>query len=144
MKLNQKIIDAASNLMETLAKRCHWYHDTPEQPFEYTAGSIWLINPETEEWMLELKKSGTLYYYIETTDTFSKYLNMGLSDFESFIKIWVEHVLKKGVVSTRVVLGNNSARVEHVLKKGVVSTFWSTTSRNSRVEDALKNGKQWN
>ena len=144
MKLNQKIIDSSSKLMEIETKGYNWYHDTPEQPFEYTAGSIWLINPETEEWMLELKKSGDLWYHHKTPDIFSKFLNMEQSDFESFIKIWVEDVLKKGVVSTALDGWSCSGLVEDVLKKGVVSTFWSTTSRNSRVEDALKNGKQWN
>jgi hypothetical protein len=122
MKLNQKFIDAASKLMEMITKEYQWYTDTPKQPFEYSPGSIWLINPETEEWMLYLNKSGHLWYYYKTPESFSKYLNMEVSDFESFIKIWVEDVLKRGVVSTR----------------RRTSTSWWT------VEDALENGKQLN
>jgi hypothetical protein len=98
--LTDSKIKAAYSLMNVITKDYQWYHDTPEQPFEFTPGSIWLINPETKEWMLELKKSGHLWYYYETPDIFSKYLNMEEPDFESFIKIWVEDVLKKRVVST--------------------------------------------
>jgi len=88
MELNQKIIDTAYKLMEMFTKGCYWYHDTPEQPFVHTEGSIWLINPETEEWMLELQKDGYLWYHDKIFDTFSKYLNMKEIDFESFIGLW--------------------------------------------------------
>jgi hypothetical protein len=123
MELNQKIIDASYKLMEMITKGYHWYHDTPEQPFVYTPCSIWIINPKTEEWVLELKKSGELQYHSKTPATFFKYLNMEVSDFETFIKVWVEDVLEKGVVTT----GWNGDDVSGLL-----------------VEDALKNGKQWN
>jgi hypothetical protein len=112
--------NAAYKMMNHITKGYHWYHDTPEQPFEYSEGSIWLINPDTKEWMLQLHKSGHLWYYYETYDTFSRYLNMELSDFKSFIKIWVEDVLKRGVISTP------NGQLE----------------RQFHVEDALKNGKQ--
>ena len=113
-------IKAAYSLMNMITKDYQWYHDTPEQPFKFTPGSIWLINPKTKQWIFELEKSGDLWYYYGTTNTFSKYLNMEKSDFESFIKIWVEDVLKRGVVSTK------------------VRAMW----RASWVEDVLKNGKQ--
>ena len=50
--------------------------------------------------MLELEKSGDLWYHHKTPDIFSKFLNMEQSDFESFIKIWVEDVLEREVTST--------------------------------------------
>jgi hypothetical protein len=122
MELNQKIIDSASKLMEMLTKGYQWYHDTPEQPFELSQGSIWLINPDTKEWMIELLETGELWYYNKTSETFSNYLNMERSDFESFIKVWVEDVLKKGVVTT-------ADDDEDMLES---------------VEDVLENGKKWN
>ena len=111
-------IKAGYALMNMITKDYYWYHGTPEQPFEETPGSIWLINPDTKEWMLELGKSGKLWYYFETPDTFSIYLNMDESDFESFIKIWVEDVLKKGVISTGSVKTIQLEEVEDVLKRG--------------------------
>jgi len=119
-RLTDGQIKAGYALMNMITKDYYWYHDTPEQPFGLTPGSIWLINPETNEWMLELKKSGKLWYYDKTLDTFSKYLNMEVSDFESFIKIWVEDALKRGVVST---------------------ALRGTNPRQAML-DALKNGKQ--
>ena len=55
-------IKSAYSLMNMITKGYHWYYDTPEQPFEWSEGSIWLINPDTKQWMLELKKSGDLWY----------------------------------------------------------------------------------
>ena len=112
-------IKAAYSLMNMITKGYHWYHDTPEQPFEWSEGSIWLINPKTKEWMLELKKSGNLWYYYKAPNTFSKYVNMRQSDFESFIKIWVEDALKRGVVSTMAINRTLFATVEDALKNGI-------------------------
>ena len=135
-------IKAGYDLMNILTKGYQWYHDTPEQPFGVTPGSIWLINPETEKWMLELEKSGELWYYTKTSDSFSMYLNMERSDFELFIKIWVKDVLKKGVDSTTRMWRSNPGWVEDVLKKGVVSTDTTLYSLIGSVKDVLKNGKQ--
>ena len=112
--------NVAYKMMNHITKGYYWYIDSPEQPFEWSKGSIWLINPETEEWMLELQKDGHLWYHDKIFDIFSKYLNMEESDFESFIGLWVEDALKRGVVSTA----------------------WTIMLRTNRVEDALKNGKQ--
>jgi len=117
-RLTDGQIKAGYALMNMITKDYYWYHDTPEQPFGLTPGSIWLINPETNEWMLELKKSGKLWYYDKTLDTFSKYLNMEVSDFESFIKIWVEDALERGVVSTTVAFVTHHKTVKDVLKNG--------------------------
>ena len=108
--------------MDTLTKGYLWYTDTPEQRFEITPGSIWLLNPDTKEWILSLKKSGDMWYYYKTYDTFSMYLSMERSDFQSFITIWVEDVLERGV------------------------TTMEPTSDTllEMVEDVLENGKQWN
>jgi hypothetical protein len=84
-------IKAGYALMNILTKGYQWYS---------TPYGTWLINSETKKWVLELEKSGDLWYHMETSNTFSKYLNMEESDFKSFIKIWVEDVLKRGVVAT--------------------------------------------
>lgn len=142
MKLNQKIIDVASNLIEIIIKGYQWCIDTPEQPFEYSEGSIWLINPKTGEWMLELEKSGVLWYQYEISDIFSKYLNMEISDFESFIKTWMGDVLNRGVIS---IIRNEidwDDEIKDVLENGVVTTVklgeWSQVG----VGDVIKNGNK--
>jgi hypothetical protein len=133
MELNENIIKSGHNLMEMITKGYHWYS---------TPYGIWLINPDTKKWMLELGKSGDLWYYDKMSDTFSKYLNMERSDFQSFIKIWVEYVLKRGVVSTGGFGGFGDGVVEYVLKKGVVSTQPDVLNGSPTVEDVLKNGKK--
>ena len=136
-------IKASYSLMNMITKDYYWYHDTPELRFKFTPGdSIWLINPKTEEWMLELEKSGKLWYYSKTLDTFSMYLNMGESDFQSFIKIWVEDVLKREVVSTENDSDTLAAEVVDVLERGVVSTMAHPRRADDSVEDVLENGKQ--
>jgi hypothetical protein len=118
--LTDEQIKAGYDLMNMITKGYQWYTDTPEQPFEWSEGSIWLINPKTEEWMFELRKLGKLWYYYKTPDIFSKYLNMEEPDFQSFIKIWVEDFLNREVVST---------------PSGTLGEIWE-------VEDVLENGKQ--
>jgi hypothetical protein len=113
-------IKAGYSLMNMITKDYYWYYDTPERPFKYSPGSIWLINPKTKQWRLYLNKSGYLWYYYKTPDSFFKYLNMEESDFESFIKIWVEDALERGVVST--------------IRQG--------REDDDGVEDALERGKQ--
>ena len=54
---NEKTLKVLYQFMNDLTKDYVWYYDTPEQPFEITPGSIWLINPNTKQWMLELEKS---------------------------------------------------------------------------------------
>jgi hypothetical protein len=135
-------IKSAYSLMNMITKDYRWYYDTPERTFELTPGSIWLINPDTKQWMIELKKSGNLWYYYKTPDSFSKYLNMEVSDFKSFIKIWAEDVLERGVVSTPADGHIRKDALEDVLENGVVSTHSTPRPAAAAVEDVLEKGKQ--
>ena len=113
-----KMLKALYQYMNFITKDYVWYYDTPEQRFEYTPGSIWLINPETKEWVLELKKDKTLLWLWDFHPNFRRYFNMEMSDYDKFITLWVEDVLNRGVSST-VNCGAQRARwVEDVLKNG--------------------------
>jgi hypothetical protein len=116
---NSKLYEVSSNMMDNLTKGCRWYYDTPKNRFKCTPESIWLINPNTEQWMFEFAKSGKLWYFSEIYPTFKKYFNMELSDFESFIKLWVEDALRIGV--STIICEDRSFRVlvEDALKRGV-------------------------
>ncbi len=140
MELNEKTINAGYSLMNMTTKGYYWYHDTPEQPFKYDEGSIWLINPDKKEWMFHLEKSGRLWYFYKTSDTFFRYMNMQNSDFELFIKMWVEDVLKNGVSTTQEERAQREFKVEDVLKNGVSTTNGVYVYDNTQVEDVLKNG----
>ena len=62
------------------------YVDTPEKRF-YEPESIWIINPITERWMIELKKSGELWHSHYIYNDFSKWFNVEDSVFEQLITI---------------------------------------------------------
>jgi hypothetical protein len=116
------------------------YTDTPENRFEYTPESIWIVNPNTKGWVIELEKSEKLWYFYRIYDNFSKEFNEERSVFEQLINIWVEDVLKRGV-STTVGPAHEIVRlVEDVLKRGVSTTFESQFSLDVGVADVLKRG----
>jgi hypothetical protein len=140
--LDPKVISAAYKMMDNLTKDYLWYFDTPERRFKYTSESIWLINPNTKKWVLEFDKSGKLWYYYEIYPTFKNYFNMKLSDFESFIKLWVKDVLKRGVSTTAMMGVPSSEEVEDALERGVTTTVSVELRRLSAVEDILNNEKQ--
>ena len=104
--------------MNFLTKNCVWYYDTPEQRFEYSSGSIWLINPETNKWVFELEEDGTLWWYEVFYQNFKRYFNMKRSDYARFIKLWVEDVLNRGVSSTSSFPARPISTVEDVLNIG--------------------------
>jgi hypothetical protein len=109
------------------------YTDTPENRFEYTPESIWIVNPNTKGWVIELEKSEKLWYYYRIYDTFSKCFNEERSVFEQLIVMWVEDVLKRGVLTTTSYGECAPAKVEDVLKRGV-STNINSEKRNITVK----------
>ena len=130
--MEQKQYDVLCGFMNHLTKDYRWYTDTPEQRFEWPPNSIWLIKPETKEWVIELTKEGELWWYEVFYLNFRRYFNMEESDFEKFIKLWVEDVLNRGVSSTGFGLPQILHEVEDVLNRGV-----SSTRPGSRLECEL-------
>ncbi len=98
------------------------YVDTPENRFEYDPDSIWIVNPKTKGWIIELEKSGELWYHYKFYDNFSIWFKEELSVFEQLITVWVEDVLKRGVSITRWWFSPKEAAVKEVLKRGVSIT----------------------
>ena len=95
------------------------YVDTPENRFEYNPESIWIINPITERWMIELKKSGELWHSHYIYNNFSKWFNVEDSVFEQLITIWVEDVLKREVLTARRFVHPRFTKVDDVLNIGI-------------------------
>ena len=116
--MEQKEYEVLCGFMEHLTKDYLWYYDTPEKRFEHSPKSIWLINPKTKEWVVELEKEGKLWWYWDFHFNFQRYFNMERSDFEKFIKVWVEDVLNRGVSSTKGVWVWWKVAVQHVLNHG--------------------------
>jgi len=117
--LSDAQINAGYKLMNSIIKGYNWYHDTPEQPFKYTRGSIWLINPETKKWILELKESGDLWYYFKTSETFSKFMDMEEYEFEKILKLWAKDVFKREIKSVHRPYPPRSPHIKDVLEKGI-------------------------
>lgn len=162
MELNQKIIDVSYKLMEYKTKNYQWYHDTSEKPFIYSEGSIWLINPETREWFLEIKKTGEMNYFYDKFDDFYKFINLNRTEFEVVLKKWVEDMLKKSITLTNEIFtsfqskikrteNNNVVKyeiehvsykdgIEDVLEKGIVVSFYDFNSRDRSVNEVIDNG----
>ena len=138
--MEQKLYNALCKFMEYQTKDYKWYYDTPEQRFEYTPESIWLINPKTKKWVLELEKGGKLWWYRDFRTNFQKYFNMERSDFEEFIKVWVEDVINRGVSSTSPVRSTKTRPVEDVINRGVSSTAESPPCIHPLVEDVINRG----
>jgi len=113
-----KMLKSLYKFMELQTKDCIWYYDTPEKRFESSPESIWLINPKTKKWVLELKKSGKLLWYWNFCISFQRYFNMGESDFNKFIKIWVEDVLNRRVSTIHWMGFTPNTTVEDVLNRG--------------------------
>ena len=120
--LKPALIRAFYGFMEMEMKGYNIYVDTPENRFEYDPESIWIINPKTKGWIVELEKSGELWYHYKFYDNFSIWFKEELSVFEQLITVWVEDVLKRGVSITRWWFSPKEAAVKEVLKRGVSTT----------------------
>ena len=138
--MEQKQYEVLCGFMDHLTKGYNWYYDTPERRFEHSPKSIWLINPKTEEWVVQLEKGGWMWWNWDFYLNFQRYFNMEQSDFERFIKIWVEDVLNRGVSSTAVDAYWTAFQVEDVLNRGVSSTHPIARLSRKEVEDVLNRG----
>ena len=140
--MEQKQYEVLCGFMEHLTKDYVWYYDTPEQRFEWSPESIWLIKPETKEWVIELDKGGILWWCSNFYVNFKRYFNMEPSDYEKFIKIWVEDVLNRGVFSTQYPQNLPQHRVEDVLNRDVSITSSVQSEYKKTVKDVLNRGKE--
>jgi len=120
--LKPALIRAFYGFMEMEMKGYNIYVDTSENRFEYDPESIWIVNPKTERWIIELEKSGELWYYYKFYDNFSMWFKEELSVFEQLITMWVEDVLNRGVSTTKWIWIERMRKVEEVLKRGVSTT----------------------
>jgi len=113
------LIKAFYSFMEIEMEGYEIYVDTPENRFEYTPESIWIVNPKTKRWMIELKKSGKLLYYYGVYDNFLMWFKEEFSVFEQLISMWVDDVLRRGVSITTPGEGTRIFAVEDVVNKGI-------------------------
>jgi hypothetical protein len=117
--LKPALIRAFYTFMEMEMEGYNIYVDTPKNRFRYTPGSIWIVNPNTKEWFIELKNLGGLWYNYKFYKTFSNLFNQEQSVFERLITMWVEDVIKRGVSRTFQEKGEAPNMVKDVIKRGI-------------------------
>jgi hypothetical protein len=95
------LIRAFYDFMEMETQNYELYTDTPENRFVNDPESIWLINTNTENWALEIEKSGNLWYNAELYYSFITWFKNDYFVFEQLITMWVKDVLKREVLRIR-------------------------------------------
>jgi hypothetical protein len=95
------LIRAFYDFMEMETQNYELYTDTPENRFVNDPESIWLINTNTENWALEIEKSGNLWYNAELYYSFTTWFKNDHFVFEQLITMWVKDVLKREVLRIR-------------------------------------------
>ena len=105
-------------------------------------GSLWLINPDTRQWLLEYENSGNLWYNWSRWTDFFKYINMEHSEYQQYIQSYVEDVLRNGVRKTHYSGWQNRGKVEDVLRNGVRNTMGSPDVSFYIVEEVLQIGEK--
>ena len=73
----------------------------------------------SNNYILKLKKWGELWYSQTIYHNFSKWFNEEQSVFEQLITMWVEDVLKRGVLIARRFAHPRSTKVDDVLNIGI-------------------------
>ena len=117
-EFDPKMLEQLYKFMNNITKNYIWYHDTPEQRFRYRPETIWLINPETKEWAVELQKGGWLWWSFDFYLNFRRYFNMEYPDYDKFIKLWVEDVLNRTVTTPSVGDRDKRREVIDAIEKG--------------------------
>jgi hypothetical protein len=140
LDLKPALIKAFYGFMEMETQGYEIYVDIPENRFRYNPESIWIINPKTKGWIIGLLKSGKLWYYGPLYDNFLNWFNEERSVFEQLIRMWVEDVLKRGVLTIPVPMPAAIRSVGDVLKRGILTTRFHFAPGDDRVEDVLKKG----
>ena len=82
----------------------------------YYNGNIWFIFTETKEWVLELKKTGNLWYNYYFFNNLFSYLSMDVVENQKHITKYVEDTLQNGVKNTFVQRNYNTISVEYILQ----------------------------
>lgn len=109
--------------------------------YEYD-NSLWMIIPETKEWVFEIEHNLTLWYNLPFFEKIYKYVSLDVIDNQHYITEWVEDIIKKGVRNTKVVQRNPFLNVEDIIKKGIKNTLPDAIYKAYQVQDIIKTGKK--
>jgi hypothetical protein len=81
-------------------------------------GSLWLIFPDENKWVLCLTKIGTLWYNYYFFKKLFKFMSLDVVENQHYITEWVEDTIKNGVRYTDFKLMRLLTQVEDTIKNG--------------------------
>jgi hypothetical protein len=82
-------------------------------------GSLWLIFPDENKWVLCLTKIGTLWYNYYFFKKLFKFMSLDVVENQHYITEWVEDTIKNGVRYTDFKLMRLLTQVEDTIKNGI-------------------------
>jgi hypothetical protein len=103
-------------------------------------GSMWLIFTDKKEWIIELEKSGNLWYNYGFFLNLFKYLSLDVIENQHYITKWVEDTIQNGVKDTKYLQLQFSPPVEDTIQNGVKDTKLVNHPLFHQVEDTIQNG----
>jgi hypothetical protein len=109
--------------------------------YEYD-NSLWMIIPETKEWVFEIEHNLTLWYNLPFFEKIYKYVSLDVIDNQHYITEWVEDIIKTGVRNTYRYVEVEFIDVDNILKKGVRNTKAAKNAWQYDVEDILNTGQK--
>ena len=109
--------------------------------YEYN-NSLWMIIPETKEWVFWIDSNLYLWYKYNFFNKIYKYVSLDVIDNEHYITEWVEDIIKKGVRNTIHHFFIPHTSVEDIIKKGIKNTLPDAIYKAYQVQDIIKTGKK--
>ena len=82
-------------------------------------GSLWLIFTEEKKWVIELDKTGTLWYNYYFFSKIFQIISMDIGKNQHYITKWVEDTIQNGVKHTDEVYEHLIFEVEDAIQNGV-------------------------
>jgi hypothetical protein len=125
--------------IETLIKKMIDIH-VKDVDVYVNKGSVWLIFTEEKKWVIELDKTGTLWYNYYFFSKIFQIISMDIGKNKHYITKWVEDTIISGVKHTRRVKRVKFTIVEDTLQNGVKHTDEVYEHLIFEVEDAIQNG----
>ena len=109
--------------------------------YEYN-DSLWMIIPETKEWVFWIDSNLNLRYKYDFFNKIYRYVSLDVVDNQNYITKWVEDILKTGVRNTISLLQASRVSVEDIIKKGVRNTENRLHYEQDVIEDIIEKGEK--
>jgi hypothetical protein len=103
-------------------------------------GSVWFIFTDKKEWVIELDKTGDLWFNYDFFTNIFKYLSIETLHNKHYITEWVENAIQNVVKNTTGLVKSGFDIVEDTLQNGVKNTLGQGHNIPGLIEDTIQNG----